>query len=133
LAKEIGVGQQAVFRHIQALENGGLLILCRKSDLGAPNRMYCRLSSSFSLTILISKDAFSIESCKIVESIYKKPDKYYKKFDSTTKDTGEALSSLQRSLADLDNEISNVESSLNDLRAIKRLILHRIHEIGIVR
>ena len=76
LSKEIGIGQQAVLRHMQALENSGLIeSYAKKSDLGAPNRKYYRLSSSFSLTISISKDAFSIESRKIVESTYKKPDK----------------------------------------------------------
>ncbi len=131
LSKEIGIGQQAVLRHMQALENSGLIeSYAKKSDLGAPNRKYYRLSSSFSLTISISKDAFSIESRKIVESRYKKSDKFYKKFNSITKDTGQALTSLQGSLTDLDNEISNLESRLNDFRAVKQLILHRIHEIG---
>ena len=131
LSKEIGIGQQAVLRHMQALENSGLIeSYAEKSDLGAPNRKYYRLSSSFSLTIFISKDAFSIESRKIVESRYKKSDKFYKKFNSITKDTGQGLTSLQGSLTDLGNEISNLESRLNDFRALKQLILHRIHEIG---
>jgi ArsR family transcriptional regulator len=30
----------------------------------------------------------------------------------------------------LDDEISNLESRLNNFRAVKQLILHRIHEIG---
>jgi ArsR family transcriptional regulator len=133
LAKEIGVGQQAVLRHMQALENSGLIeTYTEKSDLGAPDRKYYRLNSSFSLTISISNDAFSIENHKIVESRYKESDKFYKKFGSTTakEGTGHALSSLQGSLTDLDNEISNLETRLNDLRALKQLILHRIHEIG---
>jgi predicted transcriptional regulator len=133
LAKEIGVGQQAVLRHMQALENSGIIeTYTEKSDLGAPYRKYYRLNSSFSLTISISNDAFSIENHKIVESRYKESDKFYKKFGSTTakEGTGHALSSLQGSLTDLDNEISNLETRLNDLRALKQLILHRIHEIG---
>ena len=131
LSKELGIGQQAVLRHMQVLENSGLIeSYAEKSELGAPNRKYYRLSSSFSLTIFISKDAFSIESRKIVESRYKKSDKFYKKFNSITKDTGQGLTSLQGSLTDLDNEISNLESRLNDFRAVKQLILHRIHEIG---
>lgn len=131
LSKELDIGQQAVLRHMQVLESSGLIeSYAEKSELGAPNRKYYRLSSSFSLTIFISKDAFSIESRKIVESRYKKSDKFYKKFNSITKDTGQGLTSLQGSLTDLDNEISNLESRLNDFRALKQLILHRIHEIG---
>ena len=131
LSKELDIGQQAVLRHMQVLESSGLIeSYAEKSELGAPNRKYYRLSSSFSLTIFISKDAFSIESRKIVESRYKKSDKFYKKFNSITKDAGQGLTSLQGSLTDLDNEISNLESRLNDFRALKQLILHRIHEIG---
>lgn len=131
LSKELDIGQQAVLRHMQVLESSGLIeSYAEKSELGAPNRKYYRLSSSFSLTIFISKDAFSIESRKIVESRYKKSDKFYKKFNSVTKDMGQGLTSLQGSLTDLDNEISNLESRLNDFRALKQLILHRIHEIG---
>ena len=131
LSKELDIGQQAVLRHMQVLESSGLIeSYAEKSELGAPNRKYYRLSSSFSLTIFISKDAFSIESRKIVESRYKKSDKFYKKFNSITKDTGQGLTSLQGSLTDLDNEISNLESRLNDFRALKQLILHRIREIG---
>jgi predicted transcriptional regulator len=131
LAKEIGVGQQAVLRHMQALENSGLIeTYTEKSDLGAPNRKYYRLNSSFSLTISLSKDAFSIENRNIVESRYKESDKFYKKFDSIAKDTVKSLTSLQGSLTDLDHEISNLETHLNDLRALKQLILRRIHEIG---
>ena len=41
LSKEIGIGQQAVLRHMQALENSGLIeSYTKKSDLGAPNRKY---------------------------------------------------------------------------------------------
>jgi ArsR family transcriptional regulator len=67
LSKELGIGQQAVLRHMQVLENSGLIeSYAEKSELGAPNRKYYRLSSSFSLTISVSKDAFSIGSRKIV-------------------------------------------------------------------
>ena len=131
LAKEIGVGQQAVLRHMQALEKSGLIeAYAEKSDLGAPDRKYYRLNSSFSLTISISRDEFSIENRNIVESRYKESEKFYKKFESIAKEKGQALFSLQRSLTDLDNEIINLETRLNDLRALKQLILHRIHQIG---
>ena len=41
LAREIGIGQQAILRHMEALENGGLIkTYAEKSDLGAPDRKY---------------------------------------------------------------------------------------------
>jgi ArsR family transcriptional regulator len=43
---------------------------------------------------------------------------------------GVALSSLQENLAGIEQEISNLESRLNDLRALRQLILHKLHRIG---
>jgi len=41
LSKELGIGQQAVLRHMQVLENSGLIeSYAEKSELGAPNRKY---------------------------------------------------------------------------------------------
>ena len=66
LAKEIGIGQQAILRHMKTLEEMGLVeSYTEKSNLGAPDRKYYRLNSSFSLTICLSEDAFSIKSHKI--------------------------------------------------------------------
>ncbi len=43
---------------------------------------------------------------------------------------GVALSSLQENLAGIEQEISKLDSRLNDLRALKQLVLHKLHEIG---
>lgn len=131
LAKEIDIGQQAVLRHLQALEDGGLIeTYAEKSDLGAPDRKYYRLNTSFILTISLSEDDFTVTNQKIVESRNKESMKYYKKLDSIPEDVGEALSSLQENLVGIEQEISSLESRLNDLRALKQLILYRLHEIG---
>jgi ArsR family transcriptional regulator len=67
---------------------------------------------------------------KIVESRHKESKKYYKVFDSVPKETGKALSLLQENLADIEEEISSLESRLNDLYAPKQQILHKLHQIG---
>jgi predicted transcriptional regulator len=132
LAKEIGTGQQAILRHMKALEDIGLIeSYAEKSNLGAPDRKYYRLNSSFSLTISLSEDAFSIDNHKIKESHHKEFNKFYKEYDILPKnDDGQALKQLQTNLADIEKEISNLDSQLNDLRALKQLILHRLHKIG---
>lgn len=136
LAKEIGIGQQAVLRHLQVLEDSGLIeTYAEKSDLGAPDRKYYRLNNSFILTISLSEDDFTIRNQKMIESRHRESRRYYKNFDSLSKDvgegdTGQILSSLQENMADIEDEISNLESRLNDLRALKQLILHKLHEIG---
>jgi ArsR family transcriptional regulator len=131
LAKEINVGQQAVLRHLQALEESGLIeTYSEKSNFGAPDRKYYRLNNSFILTISLSEDDFTVTKQKIVESRHKKSKKYYKVLDLMPEDAGEALSSLQESLAGIEEEMSTLESHLNDLRALKQIILSKVHKIG---
>lgn len=132
LAKEIGTGQQAILRHMKALEDIGLIeSYAEKSNLGAPNRKYYRLNSSFSLTISLSEDAFSIESHKIEEYRHKESDKFYKEYDLLPQsDDGKTLKQLQTNLTNIEKEIYTLDSRLNDLRALKQLIVHRLHKIS---
>ncbi|MEO9296142.1 MAG: ArsR family transcriptional regulator [Nitrososphaera sp.] len=131
LAKEIGVGQQAILRHLQALEESGLVeAYAEKSKLGAPDRKYYRLSDSFILTVSLSEDHFTMKKQKIVQSRRKESEKYYEILDMIPEETGEALSILQENLIDVENEISGLESRLNDLYALKQQILRRLHQIG---
>jgi ArsR family transcriptional regulator len=132
LAKEIGVGQQAILRHMKALEDIGLVAsYAEKSNLGAPDRKYYRLNSSFSLNISISQDSFSIENHKIEQYRYKESDKFYKEYDLLTQNNdGESLKRLQANLSNIEKEISTLDSRLNDLRALKQLIVRRLHRIA---
>jgi ArsR family transcriptional regulator len=132
LAREIDIGQQAILRHLDALEESGLIeTYAERSDLGAPNRKYYRLNSSFVLTIALSEDDFTISSQKIEEIRHKESmKKYYKRLNSIPEDTGCALAWLQQSMADIDQEISLFESRLADLRALRQQVLRRLHEIG---
>jgi predicted transcriptional regulator len=131
LAKEIGVGQQAILRHMKALEDIGLVAsYAEKSNLGAPDRKYYRLNSSFSLNISISQDSFSIENHKIEQYRYRESDKFYKEYDLLTQsDDGQALKQLQANLTNIEKEISTLDSRLNDLRALKQLIVRHLHRI----
>jgi ArsR family transcriptional regulator len=131
LAKEIDIGQQAILRHLHALEESGLVeTYIKKSDLGAPDRKYYRLNSSFVLTVLLSEDDFKITNQEIAELRHKESMRYYKKLDFVPENTGQAISHLQENLLAVEHEISNLDKQLNDLRAIRQLILHRLHEVG---
>jgi len=118
-------------RHLQALEESGLIeTYAEKSKLGAPDRKYYRLNNSFILTISLSEDDFTVKKQEIVESRHKESKKYYKALDLMPKDAADALASLQSSLSDIEAEMSALESRLNDLRALKQLILNKLHKIG---
>ena len=131
LAKEVDIGQQAVLRHLQALEDSGLVeTYAEKSELGAPDRKYYRLNDSFTLTVSISEDDFTITKQKIVKTQQRESMKYYKVLDSMPEDVAEVLTSLQVSLADIETEMSALDARLNDLRALKQQILRMLHQIG---
>jgi len=132
LAKEIAIGQQAILRHMKTLEDIGLIeSYAERSNLGAPDRKYYRLNSSFSLTICLSQDTFSIENHKIEQYRHEESGKFYKEYDLLAQDSdGEILNQLQSNLTRIEKEISNLDSRLNDLRALKQLIVSRLHRIA---
>jgi ArsR family transcriptional regulator len=157
LAKEVRTGQQAILRHVKILEDTGLIeSYAMRSDLGAPDRKYYRVNSSFNLSISVSNDNFTIRNEDIEELRYKEADNLYKKFDELhsitfiqndrvdqtvnkdkIKDTkrrqivslGQALSKLQKNLEDTEGQILHLESRLNDLRALKQAIIKKMHDI----
>ena len=134
LAKEVGVGQQAVLRHLQSLEDGGFInAYSKKSSLGAPDRKYYRLSTSFALVVALTEDDFTIKNRKIEQTRQKGSLRLYKQFDSIHDDQNVALPSLQETLAAIDKEVEVLEQRLDDLRALRQLVLKKLHEIGIDR
>ncbi len=143
LAKEIGIGQQSILRHMQALEEGGFVKTYEvKSNLGAPNRKYYCLSSIFSLNISMSQDSFSIVNNHILQkrniddkntrkNNNKRLKTSYKNSKSSRKDSvNNEITSVRKNLLIVENEIYDLESRLDDLRALKQISLHKLHEIG---
>ena len=157
LTKEIRTGQQAILRHVKILEDTGLIkSYAERSNLGAPDRKYYKVNSSFNLSISVSNDNFTVRNEDIEELRYKEADALYKKFDEldsivlqqisnlneyvnknkNTKDTqrrptvslGQILSRLQKNLEDTEGQILHLESRLNDLRALKQAIIKKIHD-----
>jgi len=157
LAKEIRTGQQAILRHVKILEDTGLIeSYAKKSDLGAPDRKYYRVNSSFNLSISVSNDNFTVRNEDIEELRYKEADTLYKKFDEldslvrhhdddnlvesssrntrnnqrkSTMSLDQILLKLQQNLEDTEEQILHLESRLNDLRALKQAIIKKIHGI----
>jgi ArsR family transcriptional regulator len=132
LAKEIDIGQQAMLRHVEAMEKIGLIeTYAEKSNFGAPNRKYYKLNSAFTLTISLSEDDFSITNKKIEASPNKESKKRRKRLDSIPGEAGAAVSLLQDRLEKIDAEIAQLGVKLNDLRALRQNILRHLHEIGV--
>ena len=140
------------------MEDTGLIeSYSEKSDLGAPDRKYYRVNSSFNLSISVSNDNFTVRNEGIEELRYKEADALYKKFDeldsivpshnndntldeSIDRNTkgnqrksimslDQILLKLQQNLEDTEGQILHLEARLNDLRALKQSILKKMHDI----
>lgn len=133
LAKEVGIGQQAVIRHLQALEDSGIIeTYAEKSEFGAPDRKYYRLNSSFILTVSLSEDDFTIKKQDLAKlgRNTRQSRKNHRMLDSLPEDADAALSLLQEKLKEVEQQILELDSQLNDLHALRQGILHKLHEIG---
>jgi len=79
LSKIVRVGQQSILRHMKILEDSGLIeTYTEESNLGAPDRKYYQLASTFSMNIAFLKDGFYIRNKEIKELRYKEFEKIYK-------------------------------------------------------
>ena len=142
LSKIIAIGQQSILRHMKILEDSGLIdTYTQESNLGAPDRKYYRLASNFSMSMAFSKDGFSIRNNKIKELRYKEFEKLYKEYEKSVSEyynkknknfhrIGLLLDLFKNTLSEIEKEISDHESKINDLQALRQLILQDIHKIG---
>ena len=142
LSKIIGIGQQSVLRHMKILEDSGLIeTYTQESNLGAPDRKYYQLASTFSVNMVFSQDGVYIRNNEIKESRYKEYAKLYKEHEKSIVDyhnkknknfhkIGLLLDLFKNSLIEIEKEISAHERKINDLQALRQMILRDIHRIG---
>jgi predicted transcriptional regulator len=85
LARKVHVGQQAILRHMETLEKNGIVeSYLEKSTFGAPSRKYYKVRTSFSLSVSLSKDSFSVINREIREATNNRKDtsNLYKSLES---------------------------------------------------
>ncbi len=130
LSKKIGIGQQAMLRHMKTLHTAGFVKPYEeKSDLGAPDRKFYRLDSSFILSISSSKDEFSIKHDGLESLKNKQATKLRNKISSML-NSGSTLDFIHDNLIEVDQEILKLETRLQHLREIRQVLIHRTNEIG---
>jgi ArsR family transcriptional regulator len=142
LSKIIRIGQQSILRHMKILEHSGLIeTYTQESNLGAPDRKYYRLASTFSMNMVFSKDGFYIRNNEIQESRHKEYEKLYKEYENSIAGyhnkknknfhkIGLLLDLFKNTLIEIEKEISQHESKINDLQALRQMVLEDIHKIG---
>jgi ArsR family transcriptional regulator len=142
LSKIIRIGQQSILRHMKILEDSGLIeTYTQESNLGAPDRKYYQLASTFSVNMVFSQDGFYIRNNEIQELRYKEYEKLYKEYEKSITEynnkknknfhkIGLVLDLFKITLIEIENEISKHESKINDLQALRQMVLRDIHKIG---
>lgn len=142
LSKIIRIGQQSILRHMKILEDSGLIeTYSQESNLGAPDRKYYRLASTFSMSMVFSQDGFYIRNNEIQELRHKEYEKLYKEYEDSIAEyynkknknfhkIGLLLDLFKKTLIEIENEISEHESKINDLQALRQMVLRDIHKIG---
>lgn len=136
LCRDLGVGQQAILKHLELLERAGFVSSYRvKSDLAAPARKYYRLSRSLYLSIGITEDDVSIRIREIAPTQGEGKQAFKRalraeKVDATV-DTDRGLDDLLRSSRDLlnniDERLGELERHKVSLLKLKQTVMQRVH------
>ncbi len=130
LSKKIGIGQQAMLRHMRTLHTSGFVQpYDEKSDLGAPDRKFYRLDSSFTLSVYSSKDEFAVKHESLSPSKNKHASKLQNKMSSMS-ESEIALDFIHDTLTEIDQEIQELETRLHNLHEVRQVLLQRTREIG---
>jgi ArsR family transcriptional regulator len=142
LSKIIRIGQQSILRHMKILEDSGLIeTYTQESNLGAPDRKYYQLASTFSMNMIFSRDGFYIRNNEIQELRHKEYEKLYKEYEKSLAEyhnknnknfhkIGLLLDLFRSTLVEIEKEILQHESKINDLQALRQMVLRDIHKIG---
>ena len=125
LAKKVEIGQQAILRHVDALERSGLVeAYDEKSTLGAPDRKYYKIKESFSFKVSLSEDSFTIILNEINNVQNNRTKKLYKEFKfKYRKYPQKSPLHIKEMILRIDNEILNSESHINSLYTIRSKVL----------
>jgi predicted transcriptional regulator len=125
LAKKVEIGQQAILRHVDALERSGLVeAYDEKSTLGAPDRKYYKIKEPFSFKVSLSEDSFTIILNEINNVQNNRTKKLYKAFKFKYKKYPQKSPlHIKEMILRIDNEILNSESHINSLYTIRSKVL----------
>ena len=132
LARDVGVSQQAVLKHLDLLEGSGLVNSYRaRSDLSGPDRKYFRLNRSILLTIGMTGDTFRIKLNDL-----ERPDAEDVKiegFESECQDieSGDDISDIVLTSKDLiqkiDSELGELDEKRASLLRLRQKVMSRVH------
>lgn len=139
LSRKIDIGQQAILRHINLLERTGLIEgYYVKSELGAPDRKYYKVRSSFNMYIHLSQDLFSIRNERPGDHNSRLDDLLVSEIKDLAgdnsdgnDDNGDNLTFTQQIdiMYKLEQKIIFHMQKLNELYSFKQLLLKKFHEI----
>ncbi len=129
LSKELDVTMPAIQRHLEMMEDCGLISSFEeKSDLGAPPRRCYRLKSSVYLTGGITSDFVKIEILPLAVEVPKDVPREFSELQGEVKNLRDTKDHRER-LKKADEALTNVDDAIKKLDDSKVLLLRLRQEI----
>ena len=137
LAKELGVSQQAVLKHLDILEQHGLVASFRaKSELAGPDRKYFKLGRTLHLSVgiaggLVDMDIQELGETERIRGSRQLLDIYHevKNLDQVD-DEVELVSTSDRILREIDKRVSALDEEKINLLNVRQIVMVRVHQMA---
>lgn len=112
ISRALHVGQQAILRHLQELEELGLIKSYKGESIRGPERKYFRINKNIALEIIIRPDSFRAKVLKPVERTE----------EVDIEDINLLLERAKRALLEDESEDDEIDALIRDLeRVVTRL------------
>ena len=133
LSRDVRVSQQAVLKHLELLEEAGLVNSYRaRSDLAGPDRKYYRLNGSLQLTIGMTGDTFRIKVKDLASQEGSTEGSREFKRDLRSVESGTDISKMVSASRDLIGKIERDVAELDEKRAnllkLRQKVMSKVHD-----
>ena len=134
LAREVGVGQQALLKHLSLLERSGLITSYKAKGRGGPDRKYFKLNKDLYLTIDLTEEVVGIRLYDLSDVKGKPPivldeltefERFYR-----SGDLGETVKMARSILLRIDKEIERFKMMTLGLMKLRQRVLSMVRELA---
>lgn len=137
LAKELGVSQQAVLKHLDILEQHGLVASFRaKSELAGPDRKYFKLGRGLHLSVgiaagLVDMDLQELGEAEKIRGPRQLLDTYHEVKNLDEIDDGaELVSASDRILREIDKRVRTLDEEKISFLNLRQIVMEKVHQVA---
>ena len=134
LAREIGVGQQALLKHLSLLERSGLIVSYKARGRGGPDRKYFKLNKDLYMTISLTGEIVGIRLYDLSDVNWGSaliPDELGELENSyRSGDLEETVRNARRILLSISKEMEKLKMRTLGLMKLRQKILSMVRELA---